>query len=263
MNDILRNDKFVRDIKTRIYGKELFVFDILDSTNKYAMNELENRIIEEGTCYLALSQTAGIGTSGNSWESDKAFGMWLSTVLNSPVKKEPLVFVPAVAMVKMLKNYCNISAHLKWPNDVLVGNKKITGILVQAKDYGSGHVSFVLGVGLNISQRKNDFSSEIIDIATSILIETGEHYNLEDLYKEYMKYFEMFYTDESINIVDEWIKHSNMIDKIITMKRDNEIIKVKVLSITKEGYLEIENIKNRNIEIIQARAGIDIKSDYE
>ena len=94
------------------------------------LNNLNNNeTLEEGTVYIALKQTSGKGSYGNSWASDNNLGLWFSVLLYSPFKKEVLTFLPCIALTKLLKEKYNISAHIKWPNDVLVGHKKISGTL--------------------------------------------------------------------------------------------------------------------------------------
>lgn len=249
------NKIFLDNLETSVYGKCLYVYDEIESTNTHALEILEKNHVDEGTVFLALKQTKGQGSYGNTWESSKALGMLITIIAYEPYKKNPLSLVPAVALAKMLNGYYDIKAHLKWPNDVLVGNMKIAGILCQVKTAYNNKNACAIGVGLNIFQDKNDFSSEIKDMATSMKIITNKEYPLHEVYKNYMKCFEDVYNLDS-NIVSEWSKYSNMIGKKIEATKDGKRLKAYVNSITDEGYLEV--VLDNKVEIWTSRANLDI-----
>ncbi len=256
----MNSELFLKNIKTNIYGKNIDVFETIESTNDYAIKCLDTEDVPEGKTYLALVQTNGKGSHGNNWISDKPLGLWLTIVVYNPYKQNPLSLTPAVALCKMLRNNYDIDAHLKWPNDILVGNKKIAGILCQVKTARNKEQACIIGVGLNIYQEKNDFDSNIKDIATSMKIIKNADYNLQDVYKNYMKCFEDVYTS-GLNVVDEWCEYTKMIGKEIKAIKDKkEIIHAKVKDITKDGYLEV--LVNGKIEIWISRSGLDIDVNY-
>lgn len=246
---------FTDNILTSVYGKKLYLFDEIESTNISALDYLGRLSINEGDSFLALRQTSGKGSFGNSWQSEKALGMWLTIITYEPYKKNPLSLVPAVALAKMLNEHYNIKAHLKWPNDVLVLDKKIAGILCQIKTALNKKNACAIGVGLNIFQDKDDFQSELKDSAISMKMAMNKEYALHDVYQNYMKCFEDVYNSET-NIVSEWSKYSNMIGKNIKATRDGERVEAYVNSITNEGYLEV--ILNGKIEMWTSRANLDI-----
>ena len=249
------NEKFLDNLETSVYGKCLHVFDEIKSTNTHALEVLEKTHIDEGTVFLALKQTDGQGSFGNKWESSKALGMFITIIAYEPYKQNPLSLVPAVALAKMLHEYYDIKAHLKWPNDVLVGDMKIAGILCQIKTAYNKKNACAIGIGLNIFQDKNDFSDDIKNMATSMKIISGKEYTLHEVYKNYMKCFEYVYNLET-SIVSLWSKYSNMIGKNIKATKDGKRIEAYVNDITDDGYLEV--VLDNKIEIWTSRANLDI-----
>ncbi len=257
----MERELFLSNIKTSIYGKCLSIFNTIDSTNKYALKCLENSSVEEGHVYLAYSQTNGKGSYGNDWDSDKPLGLWITIVTHNPYKKCPLPFVPALSLCKMLKEVYKLkNVHVKWPNDVLVGNKKIAGVLCQETTTINKNKACAIGVGVNVFHEEKDFNDNIKSKATSMKIARNENYSLEDIYKNYMEYFEAEYTNDS-NLIEEWSKHSKMIGKNIKAVRNkNEILNAKVLGITKDGFLEV--LVNGEKEVWISRSSLDIEINY-
>ncbi len=245
-------------LKTKIFGKKLFYFDRLDSTNRFALANIEEKISDEGFAYITKIQTNGQGSYGSSWQSNSNFGLWNSIVVHSPYKHEPLTFVPAIALANMLKEY-GINAHLKWPNDVLVGRKKISGILCQAKQLEGNRFACVVGVGLNVNHNVYDFTPELRDKAISMKMLTGKQYNVFEIFKSYVEHFEATYFDNT-NIITQWKERSLMIGSTITGKHNGENFKAIVLDITDDGYLLVE--RDGKVQTLMSRGGLDIDTHY-
>lgn len=261
--NILQNN-WMENLKTKIYGRNLKLFESIESTNKKMLEDLNsnnlNNIenLKEGTVYIALKQTSGKGSYGNSWESDNDLGLWLSVLLYSPFKKDVLTFLPCIALTKLLKEKYNINAHIKWPNDVLVGHKKISGTLIQITTI-SDKKACIIGTGINLFHDENDFDFEIRNKATSLFLETGTKIELEEFFKEFIYYFEEIYFGEK-NLIELFRENSEIIGKKIKAKKDGKEIEAFVKNITEEGYLKVEI--NSNEEIWISRASLDIDTFY-
>lgn len=251
------------NLKTNVYGKNILLFEEIESTNKEILKDLEDdkirKNLTEGTVYIALRQTGGIGSFGNEWQSNNSLGLWFTILLYSPYKKEPISFIPAIALAKLLKEKYNIETDLKWPNDVLVKSKKISGILCQAKQLEKDKNVCAVGIGLNILQEKKDFTKEIRDKSTSMKIETSKDYNIEEVFKLFMKYFEDTYNSGE-DIVEIWKKYTKMLGKKIKAKKDGKYIEALVKDITKEGYLKVEILGKS--EIWMSRSSLDIDTYF-
>src|SRR5580692_5255024 len=130
-----------------------------------------------GTVVVAETQTDGIGRHGHSWHSESTGGLYLSIVLRLPLAPDAL---PVLAMAlglaaqRAVDDVAGVACDLRWPNDVLLNEKKLAGILVQTAD---GAV--IAGIGLNVNQAS--FPEELRSIATSLLLETGKEHSKEEL----------------------------------------------------------------------------------
>lgn len=269
--NILYNS-FTENLKTKIYGKNLKLFESIESTNKKMLEDLNNikdlndlnnnENLTEGTVYIALKQTAGKGSYENSWQSNNDLGLWLSVLLYSPFKKEILTFLPCIALTKLLKEKYNIKAHIKWPNDVLVNHKKISGTLIQITSIKDRKVC-IIGTGINLYHNESDFISDIKNKATSLFLETGIKVKIEEFYKEFIYYFEEIYFGEK-KLTELFRENSEMIGKKIKAKKDGNEIYAIVKDITEEGYLKVEINNEINIkeETWISRASLDIDTFY-
>ena len=155
---------------TSVVGRELRCFDELDSTNNYLKAQTA---APDGTAVVADSQTAGRGRMDRSFQSPKGQGIYLSVLLRPPLPPERLPPVTALAGVSVcgaVERVCGVRPGLKWPNDPVLAGKKLCGILTEMSlEAETGRVqSLVLGIGINVGQRPEDFSPEVREVATSL-----------------------------------------------------------------------------------------------
>ncbi len=151
---------------------QILRFDELPSTNTEALSQARKGAAE-GLCIVAKSQTAGRGRVGRAWKSESGEGLYLSVVLRP--KFESLYFpvitlATAVAVAETLESEFGLVADIKWPNDVLVGNRKISGILAETAESAQG-TAVVVGVGLNTGAAS--VAGDLRDTATSLETEIG------------------------------------------------------------------------------------------
>ena len=250
------NEKTLQNgLLTKKFGRSLIYYDVIGSTNEEAKRETQSKLLPEGTVFLASRQTKGRGTDGNTWLSDNIEGLLFSLVINYDEKVSPITsLLPSIAIVNVLKNNYNISAHVKWPNDVLIDNKKICGILCE----GVPGKQLIIGVGVNVNQKS--FQDEIADKAISMFQVTNLNYQIEELFQLYMLEMEnLFYSDT--NLREEWIKNSQMFGKKITASKDGETVSVVVTGISPEGYLVVIHPNGKKEEWV-SHAGLDIDTNY-
>lgn len=241
-------------LSTQILGQDITFFDQTDSTNLQAKQWCDRGLCHEGHAFVAQRQTQGKGTDGNSWESGQD-NLSLSLVFDYDEKITTLFpLYPAVALAKALRDKHHIEAHVKWPNDVLVGQKKIAGILCEGvpKSY------MIVGIGININQV--DFPEKLDEIATSVQIEKGTVTRPEDIFADFLsEYEQLLYSNTDIR--QEWLNHTKMVGKRITAKQDGNQIKATITGISNEGFLQVENSQGET-ETWMARRGLDISTQY-
>lgn len=164
-----------------IFGNEIFRLDHVDSTNNFAANLISSQLCQNGTAILAEDQTDGRGQRDQSWESETNCNLLCSYILlpdNVSVELLPYYnWMLSLALVETLK-FFKIDSKIKWPNDILVGEKKICGVLIE-NQIGEGLIkSMILGVGLNVNQ------TEFKNInATSLKLQTQIDFEIEKVFK--------------------------------------------------------------------------------
>jgi BirA family biotin operon repressor/biotin-[acetyl-CoA-carboxylase] ligase len=148
-----------------------------ESTMKDAA-KLAARDEPHGTVVVADQQTAGIGRHGHSWHSAGDGGLYLSIILRLPFPPDVLPVLTmalGVAVQQAVHDCCGVSCDIRWPNDLMLGGKKLAGIMVQTAD----REALIAGVGVNVNQI--EFPEELRSIATSLRIETGREWSKEGL----------------------------------------------------------------------------------
>ena len=136
-------------INTKYLGRNIVHKEEIDSTNSLAKRENK---MPHGTVFMADFQTNGRGRRGNTWISKKNEGLWFSILLkpdNSSDNLSCITLVMGLAVNKALTNFIDIKTGIKWPNDIVLNNKKVCGILSEIA-YKNNEIDYiVLGVGIN------------------------------------------------------------------------------------------------------------------
>ena len=163
--------------KTAVVGRTLKCFNELDSTNIRA-KQLALEGAPDGTVVTADFQSAGRGRMDRSFQSPKGKGVYLTVLLRPHLPPERLLPVTAMAGVAVcdaVEELCGVRPGLKWPNDPVLGGKKLCGILTELSLEGeTGRVQYlVLGMGVNVLHVAEDFSPEVAEMATSLSLALG------------------------------------------------------------------------------------------
>jgi BirA family biotin operon repressor/biotin-[acetyl-CoA-carboxylase] ligase len=169
---MLDPDQIRANLKTRQIGRKIIVYKSTTSTNDIAAEYGRNKA-NDGLMVLAEEQRGGRGRGGNKWVSGYGQSVLCSILLTEcKLGAELLPLVIAVATGEAIGKCAKAEAKIKWPNDIILNNKKVAGILVESKKQNK-HVSHIIGIGINCHQKKTDFPAELRGTATSIDIETG------------------------------------------------------------------------------------------
>jgi len=162
----------------------------------------------EGTCVVAREQTAGRGRQGRTWVSPPGEGLYLSVILRPAIRAAQstvLTLAAAVAVAETLKLDFEVTADIKWPNDVMASGRKICGILVESAIERDRLQYAVTGIGVNVAQR--EFPDEVRAVATSLLIETGRSLTPDDvlnpLLERLTRWYEIAVTEPS-TVLTRW-----------------------------------------------------------
>ena len=127
-----------------------------------------------GTVVVADRQTAGIGRHGHAWHSQPDGGLYMSVILRLAAPGPTVTMALGLAVQQAVSETEEVSPDLRWPNDVMVNDRKLAGIMVQAAD-----TALIAGIGVNVNQAT--FPADLKDLATSLKIETGHQHSIEAL----------------------------------------------------------------------------------
>lgn len=237
-------------IETKFLGKRIYYFDILDSTQNFAI-KIASKKNENGTLVISEKQTHGRGRLDRKWASPSG-GIWLSLILHPEFEISVSTLFPlitslalAIAIEKILK----IKPRLKWPNDLTINDKKVAGILVDAS-IESGKIDYlVLGVGINFKINPVEIEKMIKHTANyygvTTLLKKNEDMNPIKLVQRFLLELEKLYQfslkKDLKYIIQEWTKRSSTIGKSITIKLPNQKLSGKALRIDSDGALVIAN----------------------
>jgi BirA family biotin operon repressor/biotin-[acetyl-CoA-carboxylase] ligase len=191
--DILTPDLLRKRVKGKLFGKRFYHFFKTDSTNRVAM-ELAYAGESEGAVILAEEQSAGRGRAGRKWHSEVGAGIYVTLLLRpplSPVQAPLLTMLAGLSLHAAILGQTGLNTELKWPNDILLNDKKIGGILTEMHAEPSQVRFVIVGIGINVNQEK--FPPELCSIATSLRNETGRAQSRLELLVRLLREFETDY----------------------------------------------------------------------
>ncbi len=182
-----------RESRAEWAGCRRLYLEEVDSTNEEIRRQAAQGACH-GTLAVAGKQTAGRGRRGRNWFSPEDGSIYMSLLLRPsfpPDRASMLTLVMALAVCRAIHRVCGLEAFIKWPNDILVNQKKVCGILTELQ-LKEGEIDFiVIGIGINLSQK--EFPGEFSENATSLFLETGRAVAKEELVNQVMAEFEECY----------------------------------------------------------------------
>ena len=193
-NELFNKLEIEKEINTVYLGRKIYFFDEITSTNDYA-KELANDNLEEGTLVVANCQTKGKGRLDRSWVSDKNDGIFLSLILRPNIELfniMQITLLAGICVCNAIKSLTELDAKIKWPNDIIINNKKVCGILTEVSAQIENVSYLILGIGINVNNKNFDINLE--NKATSIFLETDKFIKRQNLIGHFLKEFEDKYS---------------------------------------------------------------------
>ena len=236
-------EQISNSLTTRWLGRTVHFYPEVDSTNVTAM-DLAQQNAPEGTVVLAEQQLRGRGRGERSWHSPPGVGVYCSIVLRpelSPAKTMLLTLMAAVAIAKAVSLETNLSARIKWPNDILINNKKVVGILLESRVGATGVEHAIIGFGINVNHTPADLSQELLLAASSLFIELGEPVDRSKLLSRILAEVEYLYErlqqgDVAI-VLEEWRHFSATLGRRVRILQRGELTEGVAVDVTEEGAL--------------------------
>ena len=256
--DLLIPQEVQRRLFTKYIGKEIYYFPELKSTNIMAKEKALHRAegINEGTLIIAERQSAGKGRLGREWFSP-AGGIWLSIILypQLPPSYIPrITLMTAVAVVKAIKMCVQIEPQIKWPNDILINEKKVCGILTEMSAELDIIHWIVVGIGINANIDHREFPEDIQENAISLKEFLGKEIlrvkMVQIFLQEFEKYYEGLKRREFSSILKEWKFYSHTLGRKINVDMGERIVTGEAVNINEEGALILKKGNGELVEII-------------
>ena len=231
-------------------------FDSLPSTNL----EAARRAIDgsqEGLCVVAAEQTQGRGRLGRLWVSPKGAGLYFSILFRPTFAQGSwplLTLMAAVAVQDALAESCELLTDIKWPNDVIAGEKKLCGILAETVETPRGS-AVVVGIGINLN--RNSFPPELNDVATSVEDVSNKPAKVERVSESLVKalsnhYLKLQMQDGLTNLVNDWCARSSYCHgKRITVTEGANSFIGTTRGVEKDGALIVET-DNGELRVVRA-----------
>ena len=240
-------------LTTKIFGKNIYTFDSLESTNTYAKSlTLENNA--EGSLIIAEEQTAGKGRLKRSWLAEKGKNLTFSIILTPTILPERigiLSLYAALAVAEAIENILPLTPVCKWPNDVLLNDKKVCGILSEVVFKSEALYSVIIGIGINVNQLI--FPNELQEIATSLFLTTGRSIDRAIFLAKVLERLETLYkiiqNNQTDRILRHWKKYCTMFDKKISIEQQGTILKGTVTGLADDGGLIIQT-NSKNVKVL-------------
>ena len=221
---------------------KLLYFEELDSTNEFAKREYCN--LENFSMIIADYQYKGKGRNNREWYSPKGENLYFSLIVFPEIEVKYLTSLPVLTGFSVLKTIESLitfdQIFLKWPNDIIVNNRKISGILIESKKN-----AVIIGVGINVNSKKMPDFSE--NKPTSLRIETGKFFDrlfiLKEFFENFCRVYEKFKNEKIIteDILNEINENIYLKNEMVEVVFNEEIVTGTLKGINENGALIIDN----------------------
>ncbi|MGI0073913.1 MAG: biotin--[acetyl-CoA-carboxylase] ligase [Nitrosotalea sp.] len=238
--------EIMQGLQTETLGSKIYYFETIDSTQDFAL-KLTSKHYENGSLIIAQKQTSGRGRLNRKWVSPKG-GIWFSILLKPNFEIMQVSLFPmmtSLALAITIEKILKLKPKLKWPNDVMLNNKKVAGILVDASVESNQIDYIVIGVGINfkiepktiaklINKERNEITTLVNqnENADPVLFLQVFLFELERLYNKLI-------TNNIKEIKSEWKKRSSTLGKNVTISTPSGQIKGKAVRLDDDGALVI------------------------
>jgi len=241
--DRMLPDEITCGLNTESLGQKVICYTKIPSTNDRAYT-LAEQSAAEGTLVIAEEQTQGRGRLGRPWVSPDHDGIYASLILRpeiTPAEAGKITLTSSVSIAKTIRNLYGIAALIKWPNDVLIDNEKICGILTEMSAEQDIIKFIILGIGINI----NTDTKKLPKGATSLRSKLKKKINRLEFLKEMLSELERDYLrlkkKEFSLIVDEWRNLSLTLGKRIKVNWRGAIVEGQAMDVDENGALIVRD----------------------
>ena len=230
-------------LHNKIIGKNLIVLDSVNSTNDY-LKKLGNEGCDNGTVVAAREQTRGKGRLGRTWQSKKDDGIAFSVLLRpnvAPSEVSAITPLAGLAVCKAIREYTKLDCVIKWPNDIIIGRKKLVGILTEMSAEFDAVEYVITGIGINVDH--TSFPEEIAFKATSLLLETGRHIDKNEFLACVLEHLENEFVKNNLELtptaLSEYTDLCATVGRSVTFQRGTRRISGMAVGVSEHGELKV------------------------
>lgn len=259
--DRLTADTLLGQLRTQRFGRRVYLYDELGSTQD-AAQKLAEEGAEEGTLVIAERQLNGKARMGRSWISPFGKGIWMSMVLRPPlpVHSAPqITLLIAVALCRSLRRNTGLTIGIKWPNDLLVNGKKISGILLESSAEDERLRYIVAGVGISVNLEPADYTPEVAAKATSLAIECGRKLDrtalLADFLGEWEQLYELYLTEGFGPVKSLWEALAVVLNRPAVLTTPQGIVEGTPIALDDSGAIKVRKKDGTVIDVFSAEMG--------
>lgn len=225
------NDLWFKDL-------EIYHFDQLTSTNEFAKSLTSNN----RALVIAEEQTAGKGRRGRQWFSGKG-GIYCSYLFSPRLSLEEITIIPVIAALSVslsIESLYDLEPKIKWPNDVLINKRKVSGILVELIGEPDKIARVVVGVGINVNQNAKEFKGELETKAVTLKELSGKQVDRKILLTEILTRLEKLvkeFNDKPDRVIDQLKKYSCVLNREVIIESTRNQIKGTAVDLDSSGAL--------------------------
>jgi BirA family transcriptional regulator, biotin operon repressor / biotin---[acetyl-CoA-carboxylase] ligase len=240
---------YKNNLKTSILGQNFIYLDETQSTNDDLWDLVNKNNHQIGTVILAENQNQGRGRRGRKWFSQSGKSLTFSVLLHpfSSIEKiGTTTLLSGIAIVKAIQKTISVNAKLKWPNDIIIDSKKTGGVLSESRKIGNQYF-VVIGIGLNVNEKLNDFPSELISQLTSLSHHTKKTINREILLSEILNQFEKHLMMSEKEVLVEWNQNCGHMGSTVRFHQGNNVVEGRFMGLNQKGHAVIDINNSREI----------------
>lgn len=262
--DVLHADDLLARLgKVRVIGRDIQVFQETTSTND-VMEKLARDGVREGVAVFAETQTRGRGRMGRSWHSQPGKGLWFSVMLRpalAPSSATRLMIAAAVALARSIHGVTGLQPEIKWPNDLLIGGRKIAGILMELHAE-LDHLKYViLGMGVNVNHAPADLPHNLRYLVSSLAIECKRPVSRAEfavvLLRELDVCYHMVLKGQFAGLSEEWQRHSCTIGQRVRIRIGDRLVEGLAEALDDEGGLLVRTQFGRLEHILSGDVSLE------
>lgn len=246
--------RFAAALTTRWLGRELIARRAVESTNDVVWDALAAGA-PDGIVAVADLQTRGRGRDGRAWHTPEGLGLAMSMLLRPGCERHTLTVLPLAAGLALVRalDGAGADAGLKWPNDALIGGRKVAGILCESRRGPDGDDAIVVGIGVNVLQRETDFPEDLRATATSLAIE-GVRTNRETIAAAILDAFEPLWTelDEAgpAGILEAWRRRATFWGRPLTVRTPAGEVSGTARTLGEDGSLVLTGADGASLRVV-------------